>query len=292
MTKFLQDHRRAILATVVVLGAPYLLLWLNWAWLPIVWLLEVGLMVVLLALIGQIRHGRPDGVLIDQTNHIKLSRLQAFLWFILVASVLLVLASARFAQPLGDLVKDEMTACVALQTEGGMGAEAAKGFCSKPQPLQIEIPQEIWWAMGISVTSLVGANLIQSSKEEREPTDSQQRRINAKAGVQRSADLPSELQDGLIHKNAKATDARWMDLVRGDEIGDFDYINVAKVQMLFLTLIIISVYSMAVWQLLAGPFNVILHPLQVAFPSFSEQLDVILGISHAGYLSAKAVNHT
>ena len=49
-------------------------------------------------------------------------------------------------------------------------------------------------------------------------------------------------------------------------------------------------YAAAVYTMLAnGPLN---SPLGVDFPAFSDTMNVLLGISHAGYLTNKAVDQT
>lgn len=398
----------ALLAPPFILRATFFYMPSEWA-IPLVWVVEMIVMVVLLVGWGWARKKRIDGALIDETNHIKLSRLQAFLWIIIAASALWVLVVLRLLA-LRDLTPEELTACTTLQTAGGMQPAAAESFCSQKVPLQITIPQELWWAIGISVTSFVGANLVLSTKQEKTPNDETLARLQRKSldkafkeakvdprslepwMIQRMdllketderslprihkltaarrtlavdlnpyeiaslkfADSPvwntgkvidlqaktplhpqnnleptvwellkhvpleeldsltettlmniknvakfarsnstiSEERVGIAHANQDPKDASWMDLVRGDEIVDYENVNVGKVQMLFFTLIIVAAYGMAVWQLLGGPLEVLRHPLNVALPSFSEQFDIILGVSHAGYLAAKAVDQT
>ncbi len=97
--------------------------------------------------------------------------------------------------------------------------------------------------------------------------------------------------DGLLHKNASTADARWADLFRGEEIGDYQLIDMSKVQMFFFTLVIVFAYGVAVASLLQDT-TALRHPLIVTLPSFSSSLNTLLGISHGAYLSVKTVDHT
>lgn len=58
--------------------------------------IAIGLMLVLLPVIGyRTTNGIPPGVLIDNTNHMSLSRLQIILWTLLTLSAYLMIALPR-----------------------------------------------------------------------------------------------------------------------------------------------------------------------------------------------------
>ena len=73
------------------------------------------------------------------------------------------------------------------------------------QALEISVSEEVWALLGISTASFTGASLVKKQKQE--------------SGVQAPrADAPS-----------------LSDLVQGEELGNRDYVDLGKVQMLFFT---------------------------------------------------------
>ena len=153
-----------------------------------------------------------------------------------------------------------------------------------------ELPTEVWALLGISVGSAAGSVIVKGNKAAQT----------------------------LIHNNTTEAEASFKDLFKGEEDGDKGYVDIAKVQMFFFTLIALCGYSLAIWhwlgelpmlaeaarnaaQVLAdfsGGDEVLKQSLVSAadaarvaasrFPEVSPQLVVILGISHTGYLTVKA----
>lgn len=100
-----------------------------------------------------------------------------------------------------------------------------------------------------------------------------------------------EKSEGLLKINQTPQEATLGDMFQGDEIGDYDLIDLSKVQMFFFTIAILVAYGTA----LAGIFRdtgTLMRPLGVDFPAFSASLNTLLAISHAGYLTVKSVSHT
>jgi hypothetical protein len=95
--------------------------------------------------------------------------------------------------------------------------------------------------------------------------------------------------EGLLHRNASPSEASWVDLVRGEEIGNYKLVDMSKVQMLFFTVVVIASYAGGIIALL---YNGSLGPGELSFPPFGESLNALLGISHGTYLSVKAVDHS
>ena len=131
----------------------------------------------------------------------------------------------------------------------------ASTLAGTANPLAIAIPEQIWVVMGISTTSLVSAPILQA------------RKADAK----------------LIAYKAGFEEASWQDLFRGDETGNFPYLDLAKIQMFFFTVVLVVVYGVGIAHLLAGSAAV------TALPEMDSSMIALLGISHAGYLANKAV---
>lgn len=104
-------------------------------------------------------------------------------------------------------------------------------------------------------------------------------------------EMEDKKKEGLLKVNDTPKAAQLGDLFQGDEIGNYNLIDVSKVQMFFFTIAIIVAYAIAVGTMLQDPLTVF-GPLGVDLPPFSSSLNAMLGISHAGYLTVKSVDHT
>jgi hypothetical protein len=98
-------------------------------------------------------------------------------------------------------------------------------------------------------------------------------------------------KEGLLKINESPQQANLVDLFQGDEIGNYQLIDLSKVQMFFFTVAILLTYGVALGGLLKNSAAV-LAPFGVNLPLFSAELNALLAISHAGYLTVKSVDHT
>lgn len=94
---------------------------------------------------------------------------------------------------------------------------------------------------------------------------------------------------GLLHKNADPSEASWADLFRGEEISNYKLVDMAKVQMLFFTVVVIVTYTAAVSSMLQN-MAALRTDAYLEFPASSQSLNALLGISHGTYLSVKTVD--
>jgi hypothetical protein len=101
------------------------------------WWVIVALFVISLGTIGHGLVGRPLGAFIDQRNRMSLSRLQLVVWTIAILSGFLTIALWNLHTPGND------------------------------DPLNIGMPEQLWWLLGISTTSLVGSPLIKGTKTDK-----------------------------------------------------------------------------------------------------------------------------
>jgi hypothetical protein len=108
----------------------------------ILWLAQLLLLLALLAVIGHGITGRVEGILIDGRNRMSLSRFQLVIWTVIVLSSFYTAVLWRLSAHAGT-------------------------------PTDLAIPQELWLALGISVTSFVGTPLILNTKTGR-PADGAQ----------------------------------------------------------------------------------------------------------------------
>jgi hypothetical protein len=191
------------------------------------WLAIAALMSAFAALAGHGLTGLARGVLIDDRHRVSLSRLQMLVWTVLVLSAYLAAGLANI----------------------GRGAAS---------PLSVDIPSELWLAMGISTVSLVGAPVALAYKQRR--------------------------QGATLERLPHERDARFADLFRGEEESDKALIDLGKMQMLLLTVVVVLGYGLVVGDMFErtqGAFSTL--------PAVDEAVVTLLAISHAGYLTKKAL---
>ena len=225
------------------------------------WLISVAALISMLFTIGWAVHKRLDGVLIDRDNRISLSRPQFILWTLLVMSGLqaagIFNTSATYPQTVD---KDLMLG-----------------------PLDIRISPEIWALLGLGSFTAVAAPLIKSryrARPLRAPDDGTA--IAAKVAQDRGC--VSGRFVGRVYQNASPKEARWIDLVMGDYEGA-PHIDISKVQHLMLTMLLLLVYCLALYEILDK--NLPLSEAIPKFPDISPGMLSLLGISHAAYLAGK-----
>jgi hypothetical protein len=219
------------------------------------WAAMAALLIAFLCVVGNGVNGFKRAVLVDSRNRISLAKLQMAAWTVLLLSAY---AAATFANI-------------------GTG---------QPNPLDVSIPRELWLAMGISTTSLIGSPLILNGKKADAQTQRRQKeyaRQIALLAEQGVAEESLERMGSLVgYKHPRQS--RWSDLFQGEETGNAGLIDLAKVQMFFFTLILILAYSLGIGDTLASARGDV-----ASLPHLDQSMIALLGISHAGYLGKKAL---
>jgi len=154
--------------------------------------------------------------------------------------------------------------------------------------LAIAIAPELWTLLGINTTSLVGSPLILSRKEEKKPTDLDKAAGPAAAKFKEDREEVKKNSVGTLYGNATVADAEFTDLFEGEELGNTTSVDVSRVQMFFFTIIAGLSYAVLVWKQMRGVPAAQLN----ALPDVTSGLLALLGISHAGYLASKTLDHT
>jgi hypothetical protein len=215
------------------------------------WVVVLLSMFVFVLFLGKWICGRPLGILVADRNLMSLSRFQMILWTLLVLSGYLTIAMKRI--------------------HGGVS-----------NPLDFGIDTKLWALMGISTASLVASPLLLQSKKLQQP---------AANSVEKASTLLKEdqqtIQDnsqGRLYANSSPLDARFTDIFQGDEIGNTAYIDPAKLQMFFFSLIVAGSFAYQMFASFRGGATTL------AMPVLSDGMVALLGISHAGYLGSKTVN--
>ena len=156
----------ALLAAIVVVGVA-----LPWAADTnagyrharlIAWLATLGLFTGFALVLGHGLTGLARGVFVDERNKLSVSRLQMFLWTVLVLSSYLSAALANV----------------------GLGAG---------EPLAVHIPEPLWLAMGVSTGSLVASPLVLHRAKGKGV------HVNAEPADSRWTDLVRGEERGFVH---------------------------------------------------------------------------------------------
>jgi hypothetical protein len=225
------------------------------------WFWTLLLMAAFAVVVGRMITGLWRGILIDNRNKMSLSRLQMLSWTLVILSAIFtaLLTNVGYVNSLGA---DSLSA----------GGES---------PLDIEVPAQLWILMGISTVSLVASPTILSSKSRQEATPEE---------LEAMKDDPSteKVSKGVVARNEKPEQARWGDLLMGEEIGNYRYADLGKMQMFFFTFILVISYGAAIASMFAQEQTELITSL----PGIEEGMNVLLGISHTGYLANKTVPHT
>jgi hypothetical protein len=217
----------------------------------------LGSMLLLACLVLITSHGVTNlwrGVLIDERNKMSLSRLQTFLWT-------LVIFSAIFSAALFNIRNGAVN------------------------PLDFSIPSSIWILSGINATSLVGSPLIHSYKQNSGDDINQQAQAQP-ADTQPPDDLQS-FPKGQLMFNASPKSARLADMFQGEEIGNASQLDLGKTQLFYFNIILVVVYIVTLGYLFASQARTI-----GAFPDLNDGLLALAGISNGAYLTNKAVPHS
>lgn len=143
------------------------------------------------------------------------------------------------------------------------------------QTMDIYLGSELWALMGISTGSVAGASIIKGTKSAQEPAPRLGLIAAPRIGVLAKADRP-----------------RFSDMFKSEEVTNSAYVDISKVQMFFFTIAALIGYIIVLTDhcLNKGPTGVTGYCAY--FPTMSNGLVTLVGISHAGYLTVKAAPNT
>jgi hypothetical protein len=215
-----------------------------------IWIWLMILLAVLGALVGHWITGHWRGLLINDRNRISLSQLQMVSWTIIVLAA--------------------------------FGASVMANLAAGADDPGAAVPEDLWILMGISTTSLVGTPLVSSRKKSKTPTDEEAAiAMNTLADQGRNARALST--SGQLIGNRTMGEARWSDLFEAEEVSRAGRVDLSKVQMFYFTLILLATYAALVASALKSASVI------ETLPAIPESMVALLGISHAGYLTAKVL---
>jgi len=213
------------------------------------WLWEISLLILFTLVSGHYVTGAWLGAFTNERNRISLSQTQSILWTVLILSAFLA----------------------------GAHHNLDRGLLN---PLEIVVPESLWMLMGISVVSLVGTPML-SSRRKSQSADPQEEATAVNILVDQGRDPSSLTMSGRLVANEYLKDARWSDLFEAEEVSRAGRIDFSKVQMTLFTIAVGIMYANAISKALGQETGF------QEFPSLSETMVFLIGISHAGYLVNK-----
>jgi hypothetical protein len=262
--------------TMLALALPASVLIAGWFLQPQWgWLVIMSLLATFIVLAGRRIVGPWRGAFVDERNKVSLSRFQTVVWTVLIVAAFLAAALHNIRS-------------------------------NQTDPLRIELPPQLWALLGISATSLVGSGLVKQEKAKRTPDLDNAKKSLAATGVPADAVAPApgnqlvaaadpaapSLDDpvvarGTLTVNETPDASSWADMFQGEEVGNAGHLDLGKIQMFYFTLVIVLAYAAALGSLLARASGKV-----TSFPALSDGTVALLGISHATYLTTKAVTRT
>jgi hypothetical protein len=220
----------------------------NWV---AVWVLMMLMLVFFIGALGRFSICRWMGIFINDRNRMSLSRFQTILWTVIFISAFFTIILINVTMVPSEAVPvwncSAATNCTA--------ANCTAGGDSCFDPFAISIDPKLWALLGISITSLVGAPLIDGNKERRDPKGARHPDGSRKTKDEEVKEIPAvkraqeitgidaitiwEYAKGILYANPTPYQARFTDMFEGDELENVGYISVAKVQMFFFTVIVV-----------------------------------------------------
>ncbi len=181
-----------------------------------------------------------------------------------------------------SLSRLQMILWTAIILSGLLVAALSNTTLGAKDPLAIALPEELWMLMGISTASLVGSPLIRSNKRAQMPETEETKKTLKEA--ENEEGKVSNI--GQVIVNEKPEDARVSNMFKGEETGNATQLDLGKVQMFYFTLILALTYAVALGDVLTGVEKI------TEFPVLSSSMVALMLISHAGYLTNKAIPHS
>ncbi len=226
---------------------------LRWEQRASAWLVILVLMAAFAILNGHGITGALWGILIDSRNKMSLSRMQMLVWTLVVLSALIT----------------------------GILSNVARGSNS---PMEIAVPSELWVLLSISTGAAVGAPALLNSKRQKQADSAELQRTVE--NLEKQGHPPPDVEASVVLRNVDIHDARWSELLKGDESGNASTVDLGKLQMFFFTFVLVCGYGAATYAMFRQGEQV------TALPPVQEGMNVLLGISQTGYLAGKVVNYS
>lgn len=284
------------------------------------WFLVAVCMVVFVLIMGALVTKRPLGLLINERNLMSLSRFQTALWTMIVLSAYFMIAIAHVKAAYGNngtLNGDLLSKALDVEVDWRLWAIMGISLTSlvgtslisstktqkNPDPAEVKKTAQVMAATGNLPNSIVraasDAAKSAAAKANASPQlqdlnpaekDNVVQQAAEEAKTETAKKAVEENKQGTLYSNPSINDAAFSDMFEGDEVGNAAYLDLAKVQMFYFTIIIVLTYMVQLWSEM-GKLNGSAQ-LVTKLPELSQGMIALLGISHAGHLAGKGVDRT
>jgi hypothetical protein len=298
----------------------------GWEWLgQFAWGWCVLCMVVILMSASVAVTKRPLGFLINERNLMSLSRFQTVIWTVIVLSAYFVIVVAKMMmgkpKPLEIAIDPQLWALIGISLTSLVGTSLISSTKINKNPADTEVDKTAKAlvannnlpametsteaaaaraAANVKATEASTAAKTAAAKPADAPEAATAATAAAAAKAASAAAAAAAVDDvgnvikqnnlGTLYANPSITDASFSDMFEGDEVGNAAYIDLAKVQMFFFTIIVALSY---VVQLSGTMWDLAIHAETVKeLPHLSNGMIALLGVSHAGLLAGKSVDRT
>jgi hypothetical protein len=280
--------------------------WVEWIW-------GIVAALVLFVIIQAGHRGKREvfGAFIDSRNRYSLARVQVALWSVLVISAWLAIVIVRIAADVGS--NQALNVDIPAAVLGALGissgswvvATGVKDRKSRRRTtvnwnakqdeqrarLQSEIDQLATHIARLTTRANdSGASATARSADRKTLARLKSRLVDAtrdRDAIDKVLAI-AEGAEGVLARNASPSDADPSDIFLGEEVSDSTTTDFGKVQMFFVTVALVFAYGATVLSMM-GSADLIANGT-ISLPDFSESLNGLLGISHAGYLGTKFVD--
>ncbi|MEJ2709902.1 MAG: hypothetical protein P8074_19990 [Anaerolineales bacterium] len=310
----MNNTTRNIWAIVLIISWVGATIAIGW-FVPMVWnwLLEAIAMLgffLLLGLLTEEKHWL--AIFFDSRKKISLSQFQMVLWTIIILSAYSAIVMQRIqhgaTDPLAVDLPPLLWGLMGISTVSLVGSPLIKenkrdkeptddaSLKAAPQLLSGEKKQLLTQARQTKEKVEWLAQQAKLAEEQRRVTRRKKlvaQQVDAERKYQAARKSIIEevkmKRDGILCTNLEYKQANFTDIFTGEELGNCGRLDLGKVQMFIFTLIaVVSFVSTLSGSMAANALTV----ETFTFPTLSDGLVALLGISHAGYLVDKAVDNT
>jgi hypothetical protein len=230
------------------------------------------------------------GILIDSRNRVSLARLQVALWTILILATFAEAALANIiyhaGNPIGIVtIPDNIALILGISIVAVPASNAANSPNKCAHPSKVEKSIKVLNKKGAAV-KLVTDNAPQLPDVQQKNSDNDDKcrgDVQAAEITRPSGKTEAAVLYGTIVARPSVKDARLTDVLTGDQISNYGFIDMSKLQLLLFNVVLIIVYAVGAAFYLTGTL-----PFQ-SLPNVPDLMAGFLAISNAGYLGYKAL---
>jgi hypothetical protein len=274
----------------------------SWRGAQLAWVGGVVIVMAGVIVAGKAVNGRWSGAFIDSRNRYSLSQVQAIAWLAVVSSGIVAAGIANMRHniptPLDLSIPVEILAAIGLSVTTLVGTPLIRSV-KRGQAADQEQAKQTLTNMGMDAE--VGPNNVVFGRSAvpaaavAAPVAFGATAAGAVAGTAATAagaavSAVVAHNEGTIVALSSPNLTGWADLVRGEETGNSDKLDLGKLQLLYVTAVAVLVYGALMFTSL-GHVGADGKDVLLAFPALDDSFVGILALSHVGGLAYQAAPH-